>query len=92
MDAAKVSSVAAKVGVSEQVVRSWQRAAELEKINGVGIAHLNLLLLAGVSSCPDLATRSAPALHATIDAMGAAHEYGPTPSVAAVAQWIAAAS
>lgn len=81
--------IAEQTGISEKLILKWTNHADLMRIKGVGGEYSELLEAAGVDTVPELATRDAANLHATLVEVNEAKKLVRNVAAASqVADWI----
>jgi tetratricopeptide (TPR) repeat protein len=80
--------LAAKLGITEQVVTLWAHAADLLRIVGLQPQHLTLLSRAGLHRLSELEIQNPAPLKALLDDLSAADGAIDPPDIAAVNAWV----
>jgi predicted flap endonuclease-1-like 5' DNA nuclease len=82
-------ALAAETGQTHAQILEWVNHVDLMRIDGVGSEFADLLEAAGVDSVPELATRNAANLAASLESTNASKDLvRRVPSEAVVAKWI----
>lgn len=83
------ADLAAKTGISGDLILEWVNHADLYRVHGVGSEHADLLEAGGVDSVPELAQRNASSLAEQLaKANSEKHLVRSVPSETEIAGWI----
>lgn len=82
--------LAAKSGISSDLLLKWINRADLKRVKGIGTQYSDLLEHSGVDTVPELAQRNAANLHAKMAEVNDAKSLvRQLPTLANVEDWIA---